>query len=403
MAITYKSQGAGVATETSGAALSPLCPAVVDAGDILIAHVYWEGTTTAPSTPANWALLHGPEVIQSTIARHWVFGKIAAGTEDGSAVAFGNPAVTTQRGARVYSFAGRVSGTITDLVVGFAATSHGTDPQMPTVTTTTAGGRAVALVAQNDNNTAASATGESGGDWTESVAEFVAALTPGLMMQIQTCIPTADPGTVSGGSVATTNDPCGVIGFEVRPSIPPNPITATPGVLALIAASFAPVVTTTAHMLVTAGLLSLTLTAFAPTITVEPAGVIVVPEPAALTFIEFAPTVATPRLVTPSTFALATTAFAPTATSSRVITPAPAVLSTTAFAPAILSPQQVTPSVAALTTTAFAPTVNVGKTVTVGVLNLGTVGEPVPTVIMTIDGHGGKILRKMSTTVYLEI
>jgi hypothetical protein len=217
MAIAYKSQGAGVATETSGAALSPLCPVTVDAGDILIAHVFWEGTATAPSTPANWTLLDGPRVIETTIARMWVFGKIADGTEDNAAVAFGNPAVTTQRGARVYSFSGRVGGSITNLVNGFAFLSHATDPQMPTVQTTMVGARAVALVAQNDNNTLGDATGETGGNWVEAVAEFVAALTPGLVMQIQTCIPTADPGTVSGGAVAATNDPSGVIAFQILP------------------------------------------------------------------------------------------------------------------------------------------------------------------------------------------
>lgn len=215
MAIAYKSAGSGVSTETSAAALSPLCPATVDAGDILIAHVFWEGTTTAPSTPSGWDLLSGPHVIETTIARHWVFGRIADGSEDGAAVAFGNPAVTTQRAARIYSFSGRVSGTITQLVTGFSHQSHATDPAMPTVTTTKAGARAVALMAQNDNNTSGDATGATGGTWTEAVAEYVAALTPGLQLQIQTCVPTANPGTVSGGTVATTNDPCGVIGFQI--------------------------------------------------------------------------------------------------------------------------------------------------------------------------------------------
>lgn len=216
MAIAYKSQGAGVSTQTSGAALSPACPAVVDAGDILIGHVFWEGTATAPSTPSGWELLYGPAVVQSTIGRHWVFGKVAAGTEDGTTVAFGNPAVTTQRAARIYSFSGRISGTILELVNGFSETSHATDPQMPTVITTEADNLAVALIAQNDNNTAGNATGETGGNWTEAVAEYVAALTPGLMLQIQTCVPTANPGTVTGGTVATTNDPVGVIGFQIR-------------------------------------------------------------------------------------------------------------------------------------------------------------------------------------------
>lgn len=227
MAIAYKSAGAGASTETSGAACSPASPAVVDAGDILIVHAYFEGTTTAPGTPSGFTLLSGPHVIETTIGRHWIYGKVADGTEDGAANALGTAAVTTMRSGRCYSFSGRVAGTITDLVLGFAATSHATDPQMPTVTTTIAGGLAVACMAQNDNNASASATGETGGDWVEAVAEFVAALTPGLQLQLQTCTPTADPGTVSGGAIATTNDPCGVIGFEIRPEVPATPIEIT--------------------------------------------------------------------------------------------------------------------------------------------------------------------------------
>jgi hypothetical protein len=223
--IQFKSSGSGVSTETSAAALSPLCPATVDAGDILIAHVFWEGTTSAPAEPAGWTLLDGPQLIETTVARHWVFGRIADGSEDGAAVAFGAPSVLTQRGARIYSFSGRISGTITDLVRGFSHLSHATDPQMPTVTTTHADSRLVALVAQNDNNTVSSATGETGGDWTETLAAFTVALTPGFTMQLQTAVIAGSPqviGTITGGTVATTNDPVGVLGFEIRPEIPPT-------------------------------------------------------------------------------------------------------------------------------------------------------------------------------------
>ena len=215
MAIAYKSAGAGAATETSGAACSPASPAAVDAGDILIIHAYFEGTATAPSTPSGFTLLSGPHVVETSIGRHWVYGKIAAGTEDGAANALGTAAVTTMRSGRCYSFSGRVSGAITDLVTGFAATSHATDPQMPSVTTTAAGALAVALVLQHDNTALGAATGMSGGTWAEAVAEFVSALTPGLVLQLQTCTPTADPGTVSGGAVAATNDPSGVVGFQI--------------------------------------------------------------------------------------------------------------------------------------------------------------------------------------------
>lgn len=237
MAITYKSQGAGVSTETTGAALSPLCPAVVDSGDILVAHVFAEGILDAPSTPANWTLLSGPHVIETTVARHWVFGKIADGTEDGAAAAFGSWVSLNQRAARIYSFAGRSSGTITDLVRGFSHQSHATDPAMPTVTTTKAGSLAVALVAQNDNNAFASPTGESGGDWVEAVAEYTVALTPGLSLGIETAA-MASAGTISGGSMATTNDPCGVIGFEIRDSVPAIPVGAFVNASQMIGSAF---------------------------------------------------------------------------------------------------------------------------------------------------------------------
>ena len=218
MAVAYKSQGAGTATETSGAALSPACPASVDEGDILIAHVFWEGTSDAPSTPAGWIVLgDSPYVIQSTVARHWAFGRVADGSEDNATVAFGNPSVTTQRGARIYSFSGREWGDIGELVAGFSHLSSANDPQAPTVSTHIVGSLPVALVAQNDNNAPGAFTGAIGGTWTEAVAEFTANLTPGLAMQIQTCALTVNPGTVSAGAFNGTNDPVGTIGFEIRP------------------------------------------------------------------------------------------------------------------------------------------------------------------------------------------
>lgn len=219
MSIAYKSAGAGVSTETSGGALSPACPATVDANDILIAHVYYEGTADAPSTPSGWTLLNPggtAYVVETTIGRHWVFGRIADGSEDGAAVAFGTAGGTNQRGARIYSFSGWVAGAITDIVGGFSHQSHATDPQAPTVTTIAAGDLAVAFTAQNDNNTIGNFTGETGGDWTEAVAEYTAALTPGLMLQLQTCTPTSNPGTVSGGTFNTANDPVGTIGFYIQ-------------------------------------------------------------------------------------------------------------------------------------------------------------------------------------------
>lgn len=224
MAIAYKSSGAGAGTETSGATLNLACPATVDANDILIAHLLFTGTVTAPSTPSGWDLLYGPADVGTTAtARHWCYGRLADGSEDGSNVNFGNPAVTTGRAGRIYSFSGYSSGTLADVVpaASFSDIPHATDPQGPTVTTTVAGALAVALCCQDDNNTPPAITGMTGGTWAEQ-AEYVNATwgPQGIQISINTCTPTADPGTVTGGAQVATNDESGTIGFEIRPNAP---------------------------------------------------------------------------------------------------------------------------------------------------------------------------------------
>ncbi len=357
MAITYKSQGSGVSTETSGAALSPLCPATVDAGDILIAHVFWEGTATAPSTPSGWELLgSSPYVIETTIARHWVFGKIAAGTEDGAAVAFGSPAVTTQRAARIYSFAGREGGTILELVTGFSHLSHATDPQMPTVTTTIAGALAVALVAQNDNNATGDATGESGGDWVEAVAEYTVALTPGFTLQIQTTTPTGNPGTVSGGSVATTNDPCGVIGFQIKQN---NNQSVSAGVGQVDLAGFAPVVVATNNIIVSALLGVLSLVGFEPTV-VASDNRVVSPDFGEVAITAFAPTVDIGVNTAPGVGDVQLAGFSPSVVTSdhKIVLPDVGVLTINGFTSTVQTPIIVLSGVGDLLLTGFIPIVS---------------------------------------------
>lgn len=155
----------------------------------------------------------------------WLFGRIADGSEDGVAVDFGTAGGTNQRGARVFGTPRDESGgTIFQLVGGFSWLSHATDPQMPTVTTPNVEAIASAFIVQNDNNTMGASTGESGGDWLENTSEYVAALTPGFMIGTQYAWPGASgygsgPGTMSGGSIATTNDPCGVLGFWISPIV----------------------------------------------------------------------------------------------------------------------------------------------------------------------------------------
>lgn len=237
MAIAYKSQGAGAGTESSGASLDLVCPATVDPNDILIAHVLHTGTTTGPSTPANWSLLYGPANVGTTAtARHWCFGKLAVGNEDGATIGFGTDGGTNGRAGRIYSFSGYSTGSLADVVpaASFSDIPHATDPQGPSVTTTVAGALAIACFCQDDNNTGAAISGMTGGTWVENVAEYSNATwgPQGIVLYINSCTPTADPGTVSGGAQVATNDEAGTIGFEIRPNAPtaqdfPQTIAAT--------------------------------------------------------------------------------------------------------------------------------------------------------------------------------
>jgi hypothetical protein len=231
VAIAFADAGAGdEILSPTGADCNPACPATVNAGDILIGHVSIKGTSLSPTTPSGWTLLDGPRDVGTTVAaRHWVYGKVAAGDEDGTTVSFStdNSAHTY---ARIYRYTGRVSGTITELVKGFSSIAHATDPQGPSVTTTETGALAVAAMTQSDNNAVAAIAGMSGGTWAESVAEYLPALGTGASLILNHCTPTANPGTVSGGAVVATNDPSGTIGFEIRTQ--PADATVTPGVIA---------------------------------------------------------------------------------------------------------------------------------------------------------------------------
>jgi hypothetical protein len=226
MAIDYKSQGAGAETESNGAALNLVAPAVVAANDILVAHVVHLNATTAPTEPAGWATLFGPSGLGTgtPTGRAWCFGKIAVGDEDGATISFGTNGGTSGRFGRIYSFSGYVSGTITDVIpaASFAENSSETDPAIQAVTTTVAGAKAVALVSQDDDNAHSGLGAVTGGTWVEAVADFISTTVgaQGGCMQIQVGTPTSDPGTISGGTVAGTNDEANTICFEIRPNAP---------------------------------------------------------------------------------------------------------------------------------------------------------------------------------------
>jgi hypothetical protein len=223
-------------TATSGAACTPTIPPSTVAGDLLIAHVFYGGSTTAPDTPANWTLLDGPRSLDTpaTNGRVWVFGKIAVGSD--AAPAFGTQAVTTPRRAIVYRFTGVLPDTVSNVVGGFGFAGPASTATIADVGVTTGSDTvnylACQLVAVADDNAVGSFTGETGGDWTEAVAEFTGTTgTPDTCLQLQTAV-VAPSTTINGGTfVMSAGDPWGVVGFYIRSdptqNITPAAVTVT--------------------------------------------------------------------------------------------------------------------------------------------------------------------------------
>lgn len=230
MAIAPRAAGAGAGTETDAAQLALVMPATVIANDIAIAHLNWIDNVSEPTDPSGWTRLYTTSGLGAAmgtgtpVGRSYVYGKICDGTEDGATVNFGTAGGTAGRFGRIYTFSGWVSGTITDVVpaASFTSTPSEDDPPMPTVTTTVAGALAISLIAQDDNNALAAAGAQTGGTWTEPVAEFTSTTigAQGCVCQIQICTPDADPGTVTGGVLTTAADESSTIGFEIRPNAP---------------------------------------------------------------------------------------------------------------------------------------------------------------------------------------
>ena len=216
----YSSAGAGATTEASGAAHNVPVPATVAAGDLLVIHLMYEGSTIAPTAPGGWTLIDpsGPRTGVSGLMRTWVYGRISDGSEGGTNINFGSPANANARTGRCYRFTGVRNDTVSNVVGGFnAETLNQTGINDVGVTTPEADCLAVNLVGVQDDNPVVSFTGETGGDWTEAVAEYAqSATTPDTCLQLQTATMSA-AGTVNGGTqTMAAADPWIVVGFYIR-------------------------------------------------------------------------------------------------------------------------------------------------------------------------------------------
>ena len=203
----YAAAGAGDAVDGGASStVNPAYPSGIVAGDLLLLQVAMteQGEPWNVNVPSGWTELHADENggAAGNDIRQEIFAKSASGSESGTL------AVTMVAGgadgpfmARMY----RVTGWLNDATMANnfegAAVTSGTSTTIsaPSVTTVGAERLCVAFVAVSDDNALDAFTGETGGDWTEAVAEFttLAATDGALGLQIATL---ATATTISGGT-----------------------------------------------------------------------------------------------------------------------------------------------------------------------------------------------------------
>jgi hypothetical protein len=219
----YAAAGAGV--RDSDGPLVPY-PTGISAGDLLVLQCVGR-TVDTWTTPTGWTLLYGPDNSTGAIQNEQViFVKSATGSESGS-LQLAGPLNDCE--ARMYRFTGWANATPIADNFEAGATANGTDNsiEIPSVTTTGTDELVVAFIAIADDNAVASATGETGGDYTEAVAEYTQTTGDDVCMQLQTAGKAA-AGTISGGVVSmAASDPWVVRAFAIKSTAGAPTVTTT--------------------------------------------------------------------------------------------------------------------------------------------------------------------------------
>jgi hypothetical protein len=204
---------AGTGDGTTSGNPTPAYPSGLQANDLILLQVTVRDTSTTPTTPTGFTALYGPD--STGTGRQWIYYKFSFGNETGTiTVTIGGSACKI---ARMYAFRNVATTSFTE--GGGFGTWTDSSIEAQSVTTTGFGRLAVSFVFVNNDNDVGSFTGETGGNWTEAVTEFIenpSGSNDGCI-QLQTAT-MASFGTISGGSYTMDDaDPWGVRAFALIP------------------------------------------------------------------------------------------------------------------------------------------------------------------------------------------
>ena len=214
---------AGAAGDASGVAITPGYPATILADDLLLMHVWNRDPSAGTLTdPTDWVTVFGPDV--STNSTMWILAKKATGSESGTVTVDIPSTGSNTFVARIYQFrdwlkdATWANNWEGGGLLNSVDTGDATNITHTAVTTTDVDRLAVAFVAVVDDNALDAFTGETGGDWTEPVAEYttITGTDGAIGLQVATL---ATAATLTGGSDAmAAADPWQVRTFAIKPA-----------------------------------------------------------------------------------------------------------------------------------------------------------------------------------------
>ena len=204
MAIAFVGAGSGTERLTTGT--STASKTTCTAGNLIVCHLHSLGTDWSGwSNPINISDLVGATSSLTTLrtdANDQI--KVGRATADGTCSAdFTVGASGDDVATRIYEFSGLlISGTTTAALFENGGSQYGgntaTNTSVEPADCQTNGTNRLAanFASLHSAQTIGSFTGESGGDWTEAVAEYVGTT---LTLQLQTAVMAA-AGTITGGS-----------------------------------------------------------------------------------------------------------------------------------------------------------------------------------------------------------
>lgn len=188
---------------TGNAIPVPTLPATINANDVLVlvvrasaAALTTVDSITIDTANGTWTQLHSNGL--GTTAFVGVYFLVATGSEDGAGqtITVAISGLIGNAFAQVYRFTGSGAGLI-DTSSGGASSGSSTTPSFTAVTTTLANQLAVGMLTAGVSTTVGSCTGETGGNWTEAVAEDTDASSKTLQCQTAGM---ASAGTITGGT-----------------------------------------------------------------------------------------------------------------------------------------------------------------------------------------------------------